>query len=132
MIETNPNKVMIEKLIDEIYKWKTIVRECQSVFDLCEDFEATRKKESEARQNEELFVKNLVNFLNDFIDYPIRGKIIKRRDKVKYVDDDSIGFIIKIPFIDKQEFYCVRAVFRKNRMIHEIFRHRWKDEYYID
>ena len=83
----------------------------------CQDFDFAKEKREEAKKFEEEYWEQLEDKINAHIQYPQTKKwmIFKRTKKAEVGYDNIIQEkYIKIPEIDKKEYYCVIDYLNKN------------------
>lgn len=84
-----------------------------SVDTLCDDYNKAKLLQQSHRSLHKQLINQLVNQINDYIDYPTRSFLIfKWSQKASWrvyetFHGDFDGYLIKIPYVDKREYYCV-------------------------
>lgn len=95
---------------------------------LCRDYDESKKLIKECKENHKKEIQKVVELLNNYISYPEKKILIfDVSNKVKWSNekwgwtDEWIGYNIKIPYIDKQEYYCVKELFKSLEYINACF-----------
>ena len=117
----------INKCITHIINLRIEYEEYRSLEYKCNNFFEATYKETDTLESIERFYELLVDWINVYINYPTKKFLFKDVTKKAYLrKDDCFKFkLVGIPFIDKQEYYCVVNLFKNNRNILEVY----TDEY---
>lgn len=113
----------IEELIKLLYQVMHSERYYLSDEALCYDFEEAKKCAVECKNEHEKLIEDLVNCINEYIKYELKGFFIfKHRDAASYKisrlwHGEFHGYDIKIPFKDCQEYYCVCKMLNENKYV---------------
>ena len=106
----------IKLLINSIINQRKMYMQFDTDEQRCKDYEETKKKLEEAHRLEEQYWKELAEKINEYIDYPNSRWII-----FNTTNKANIGYhhffnerCIKVPYIEKQEYYCVINLLKKN------------------
>lgn len=104
---------------------------CQRTEHLCFEYEYAKEQQKESNQTHKQLIKELIDCINDYINYPTTKILfIKRQNKATYRINkgwhgEFEGYNIKIPFVDKQEYYCVKNLLDNCKYIHQYIRQEW-------
>lgn len=92
----------------------------------CENYDTYHKEFDEVNKNIFVAVHTLVDECNNFVDYP-KEKFLcfDFTKKIKLKHDKDIDWVIRIPFVDKKEYFCLISLFEY--MEHDYLFH-WRDD----
>ena len=85
---------------------------------LCHDYDGALDAASEAKEQHEQLIEQLINRINNYINYKadkflifnIQSSAGYRRYSNPF-DSSFCGYVVKVPFEDKQEYYCIKHIF---------------------
>lgn len=100
----------IKPLLNSIINQRKIYMTFDTNNQKCQEYEESKEKRNEAKKLEEQYWNELVEKINEYIQYPQNKKwvIFKRNKKASFKYDKDIGeTYIKIPKIEKREYYCL-------------------------
>ena len=110
----------IDAIINQIFTDFKIEQKFSSSKELCKDFDKAKQKAQQSQQNYKQSIAQLINCLNNYIQYPTHKKFLfKYKQKASYsikygiFHDTFQGYMITIPYIDKREYHCVQILLKK-------------------
>ena len=123
----------IDIIINKIIEMKDIQQRYQSYSMKCANLELANDEYGRAKEKEDRYYDLLIKTINEYIDYPKKKTlfIVRQKQSSVHIDNTfSSSFkIVKIPYIDKQEYYCVINCFNKNINVREWgFHQGWRIE----
>lgn len=87
---------------------------------LCRDYDGAIDAASKTKEQHEQLIEQLINRINNYINYKsTRFLIFDISNKATYkkysspFDSSFRGYVVHVPFEDKQEYYCIKHVFDK-------------------
>lgn len=85
---------------------------------LCHDYDGAIDAASEVKEEHEQLIEQLINRINNYINYKAdKFLIFNISNKATYkkysspFDGSFRGYVVDVPFEDKQEYYCIKHVF---------------------
>ena len=93
---------------------------------ICEYWDVFDQDITDCTNRLEMLKQELVNACNDYIDYPVKKFLFyDYTSKVSYDDERCV---LKIPYIHKKEYYCLRSKLDSSQ---DIVTHLYGEEYFL-
>lgn len=106
----------IKPIIKSIVNQRKTYMQYNTIEKKCHDYHYAKEQRKEAEKLEKQYWGEFVDKANEYMDYPVKKRIgFNRTQKVevKY-DDEIVGeTYIMIPFIEKQQYYCLMHLLNK-------------------
>ena len=97
---------------------------------LCQNYEEADEIRQSAKEAHQKAIESIVELINEILNYPIeKWLFLSHQDQATYKiyksdwDKSFLGYKIKIPYIDKKEYYCIIEMFKKAKKWDRYFIH---------
>lgn len=114
----NEKLTNIEAIIEEIIDYMKLETDCRHYINLCKNYDKAHEIEQLCKQRIKQLLNLLIEQINQYINYPIEKKWFYTKQKQaqwRYTREEAVfnGYVVKIPYIDKQEYYCIKCLLTK-------------------
>lgn len=110
----------IEAMMSVCYNNLKLERQTYQTSWLCQNYEEANEIRQYAKKAHQEAIESIVRLINEVLDYPIeKWLFLSYQDQATYKiykdgwDEHFLGYKIKIPHINKKEYYCIIQMFEK-------------------